>query len=91
MIERQVFYHGRVQGVGFRYTVKQIASGYEVTGWVRNLSDGRVELQVRGEKTQVEEFLAAISASNLKHHIREQHEGELPVLNAEIRGFEIRH
>jgi acylphosphatase len=43
MTAKQVFYSGRVQGVGFRYTVKQIASGYEITGFVRNLPDGRVE------------------------------------------------
>ena len=42
-----VFYSGRVQGVGFRYTAREIACGYELTGYVRNLDDGRVELIVR--------------------------------------------
>jgi acylphosphatase len=46
MIAKQVFYSGRVQGVGFRYATKQLAAGFEVTGWVRNLPDGRVELLV---------------------------------------------
>jgi len=68
---RQVFYSGRVQGVGFRYSVKQIAAGYEVTGWVRNLPDGRVELCACGEAEEVQEFLEAIAASQLKTHIRE--------------------
>ena len=44
----QVFYAGNVQGVGFRYTIKQLAKGFDVTGWVRNLSDGRVELRASG-------------------------------------------
>ena len=44
----QVLFSGRVQGIGFRYTVKQTALGYEVTGWVKNLADGRVELLVEG-------------------------------------------
>ena len=42
MSGRHVFYEGRVQGVGFRATVKHIARGYEVVGWVKNLPDGRV-------------------------------------------------
>ncbi len=49
MAAKQVFYAGHVQGVGFRYTVKQIAHGFTVIGWVRNLPDGRVELQASGE------------------------------------------
>ena len=49
----QVFYEGRVQGVGFRYSVKQIAKGFSVTGWVRNLDDGRVEMQVSAEPEEL--------------------------------------
>jgi len=69
-IQRQVYYSGRVQGVGFRYTVRQIASGYEVTGWVRNLFDGRVELLARGEPPEVKAFLAAIMDSELGAYVR---------------------
>jgi len=47
----QILYSGAVQGVGFRYSVKSVASGYEVTGTVRNLADGRVELLAEGGKT----------------------------------------
>jgi acylphosphatase len=56
MSGRHVFYEGRVQGVGFRFSVKQIARGYDVIGWVRNLPDGRVELQASGETAEVEAF-----------------------------------
>jgi len=77
MIGRQVFFEGRVQGVGFRYTVRQLAKGFDVVGWVRNLIDGRVELQVSGESDEVAEFLKAIRESELAGFIK--NEQELPI------------
>ena len=88
MIARQVFYEGRVQGVGFRFTVKQLARGYEVTGWVRNLDDGRVELQCSGERAEVDAFLEAIAESELKSHIRSVTVQPIALL-AGVKGFEI--
>ncbi len=86
----QVFYEGNVQGVGFRYSVKQIAKGFDVIGWVQNLPDGRVELQTAGETAELAAFLEAITQSELRAHIKAQTEYLLshpPV----ARGFEIRH
>ena len=88
MTARQVFYEGRVQGVGFRITCKQIACGYEVTGWVRNLDDGRVEMQCRGEPEEVEAFLEGIAESQLKSHIKSVTARVIPPLTG-ARGFEI--
>jgi len=87
MTGRHVFYEGRVQGVGFRFTVKQIARGYEVVGWVRNLPDGRVEMQCSGEVSEVDSFLEAIAESQLKSHIRSVTASPMPAQSA--RGFEI--
>ena len=88
MTARQVFYEGRVQGVGFRIACKMIARGYEVVGSVRNLEDGRVELQCSGEVEEVEGFLEAIAESQLKSHIRSVTAQPIPPL-AGVRGFEI--
>ena len=55
-----VYFSGNVQGVGFRYTARQMANQYRITGWVKNLNDGRVELLAEGEKGEVEEFLKAL-------------------------------
>ncbi len=90
MNAKQVFYGGHVQGVGFRYAVKQIAKGFSLTGWVRNLDDGRVELQIAGESDEVAAFLKAINESELRGHIRETTEETLTPPPA-FRGFEIRH
>jgi len=61
----RVFYAGRVQGVGFRYTVKTLVTGFEVTGSIRNLSDGRVELIAEGVKEELEAFQQAVRDSGL--------------------------
>ena len=55
-----VFFTGRVQGVGFRHAVKSLASGFEATGMVRNLADGRVEFAAEGDSAELDAFLAAI-------------------------------
>jgi acylphosphatase len=68
MAATQVFYEGHVQGVGFRYTVKQIAKGFDVVGWIRNLPDGRVELQASGDPPELSAFLEAITESELRAH-----------------------
>lgn len=90
MTSLQVFFEGNVQGVGFRWSVKRLAQGFDVVGWVRNLADGRVELQVSGEDEEVRAFVAAIGESELRAHIRKQHESVLEQAPA-TRGFEIRH
>ena len=84
----QVFYSGHVQGVGFRYTVKSVARGFEVTGTVKNLADGRVELVAEGTREELEAFQQAIRESEAGSFIRDERLSWQPA-NGGLRGFEI--
>ncbi|HEY8965736.1 MAG TPA: acylphosphatase [Candidatus Methylacidiphilales bacterium] len=67
-------FEGRVQGVGFRLTTTRIAAGYDVTGTVRNLDDGRVEVVAEGEEEELRAFLEGIAEGPLGHHVRQREE-----------------
>lgn len=83
-----VYFSGRVQGVGFRYTTLQVAKEFEVSGWVKNLADGRVQLEAEGKPETIKAFLAAID-ERLHGYIRktERQGAKRP---AEFVGFTIR-
>ena len=83
-----IFYSGHVQGVGFRYTVKSVAAGFEIAGTVRNLIDGRVELVGEGPREELEAFRNAIREAGLEHFIRNE-EISWGEAAGEFRGFEI--
>ena len=84
----QILYSGPVQGVGFRYTVRTTASGFDVTGIIRNLPEGGVELIVEGAKDELEAFRQAIRESGLDHFIRKEDVVWEDAQN-KFRGFEI--
>lgn len=89
MTARHVYFSGRVQGVGFRYSAKRIASGFDVTGWVKNLPDGRVELFAQSfDIGELEAFLEDIQQSALGSHIKERDVQSAPP-QAGLRGFSI--
>ncbi len=71
----RVYFIGRVQGVGFRYSASRMARGYELTGFVRNLIDGRVELIAQGEQKECRAFVKAL-ADEMEGFIREKHATE---------------
>jgi len=70
---REVYYSGRVQGVGFRYTARSIARQFAVSGYVKNLPDGGVELVAEGRPEEIRAMLIAIQAE-LGHYIRDVRE-----------------
>ena len=89
MTTKRVIYEGRVQGVGFRYTAKDLARGYDVLGTVRNLADGTVELVIAGEADEVTEYLRDLREdSAVAHHIQDVYEEEIAPL-PDLKGFAI--
>jgi acylphosphatase len=83
-----IIYSGHVQGVGFRYCVKSTALGFEVSGSVRNLPDGRVELVAEGLRLELEAFRQAIRDSGMEHFIRNE-DVRWSETRGGFRGFEI--
>jgi acylphosphatase len=89
MTTKRIIFEGRVQGVGFRYTTKDLARGYDVLGTVRNLPDGTVELVVAGEGDEVAEFLRDLREDSVvANHIKGMSEEEIDPL-PELKGFSI--
>jgi acylphosphatase len=86
---REVSYCGMVQGVGFRYTARWIASQFSVTGYVENLPDGRVLLVAEGAAGELDRFLAVISRE-LGRYIDAAQQTVAPA-TGQFQRFEIRH
>jgi len=84
----QIYYEGKVQGVGFRYSVKTLVTGFEITGIVRNLPDGRVELVAEGAEDELKAFQQAVRESELGHFIRRE-DVRWEKAEGTFRGFEI--
>ena len=61
MVRKHIFFSGNVQGVGFRYRSFYIAQSLGLTGWVENLWDGRVEMEVQGTREEIREMVERLS------------------------------
>ena len=89
MHRRTYYFSGRVQGVGLRYTAHHIARGHPVKGYVRNLPDGRVELVMEGEETDMDAVVASLKREMDRHIQR------VDVSNGKATGdftdFSVRH
>jgi acylphosphatase len=87
---RRVFFSGRVQGVGFRFTCQSLARDFEVAGFVRNLPDGRVELVAEGKSVELDAFLTSILVEMSSYVKNVTTEAESPEADPLV-GFSIRH
>lgn len=89
MIQVHVYFSGMVQGVGFRYTARDFAKRLGISGWVRNLSDGRVELLAEASEEAIDEFLKNIDEA-FAGYIRDRRI-EKEKAQGEIADFRIVH
>ena len=85
---RIVHFAGRVQGVGFRATTCRIAQDFAVAGYVQNLNDGRVRVEVEGETGEIDGFLAAVRG-RFGRYVQHEEDRAEPT-QKEFEGFEIR-
>lgn len=83
-----VLYSGHVQGVGFRYTAKTVATGFDIAGTVRNLPDGRVELVAEGQRAELDAFRSALHDAGLAGFIRDE-QVDWADARSHFKGFEI--
>ena len=83
-----VYFSGRVQGVGFRYTTLQVAREFDVSGFVRNLADGRVQLEAEGKAVDVAAFISAVEER--MHGYLRKTERSSQTRPAQFSGFAIR-
>ena len=88
IVRATIHYSGHVQGVGFRYTVLQTAKGYEVSGFVQNLVDGRVLLVAEGEAKEIEGFVDEVAERTVAFVRKVERNDETS--SRQHRGFSIR-
>lgn len=82
------YYSGSVQGVGFRFTAERTAYSLDLTGWARNLADGRVEVVCEGKEPALKDFLLKIE-DVFRDYIRDC-DVEWASATGEFSGFDIR-
>jgi acylphosphatase len=84
-----IYYRGRVQGVGFRFTCQRVAENHGITGWVKNMPDGSVRLVAQGDENSIKEFLTEID-QNLNRFISDK-EIEWQDFPEKLDNFNIRY
>ena len=89
MIRKTIHFSGDVQGVGFRYTALAIARDFAVTGYVKNLSDGRVKLEVEGEEAEIDRFVQRVR-DQMAGYVRNVDSSNSPA-TGEFTDFRVTH
>ena len=85
---RRIEFHGRVQGVGFRYQAQRYASGLGLSGWVRNEYDGSVCMEVQGDSRTIDQLLRHLPSDR---YIEIDWMDSKQVPTVETSGFHVRY
>jgi acylphosphatase len=87
IVRKRICVSGRVQGVGFRYRVRYLAPSLSITGWVKNLDDGRVEMELQGLESGIERLFQELQNDRFIS-IKDIQINQIPVI--EEKGFSIK-
>ncbi|MCI9070909.1 acylphosphatase [Clostridium sp.] len=83
MVRYYIIVDGRVQGVGFRFFCTMNARTLDLTGWVRNMNNGMVEMEVQGEESSIEKFIRNIKKGNKFIRVDELSQKKIKLLSEE--------
>ena len=89
MLRQTCYFSGRVQGVGFRYTVQNLALQYNVHGYVRNMGDGRVELVMEGPDGEINSLVDDVN-QKMNGYIKRVDKTTAPA-TGEFKRFYVKH
>ena len=85
-----LWFSGKVQGVGFRFTAAQVARDFEISGWVKNLPDGRVQMEIQGEARVLQDYLISLEKAIQGRGEISKREQVVGQIVPSLVGFEIR-
>lgn len=83
MTRFSIIVDGRVQGVGFRFFTQLTASNLKLTGWCKNLHDGRVQIEAQGSEETLNQFIISLKKGNNFSRIDEMVINEIPIIENE--------
>ena len=87
MVRYSILVNGRVQGVGFRFFTQLTAANLKLTGWCKNLYDGKVEIEVQGPEKTLSNFISSLKKGNNFSRVDEIVVNEIPTIENEKKYF----
>ena len=83
MIRYSILVSGRIQGVGFRFFTQLTATNLKLTGWCKNLNDGKVQIEIQGSDETINKFISALKKGNNFSRVDEMEINKIPTVEIE--------